>query len=127
MVMLNDLTFVPRDRLVGELHYACKGISDEAFEYVLAVARSFSFGESVQVGDRMINQTRCILTGVGEAKLSITWCFDGKLFLSSTYTREVSGKWSSDKAMPGYAWAIKIEERYQQKLKEIEAAILQES
>jgi hypothetical protein len=126
MVMLSGRSFTSRDRLVGELHYACKAISDEAFGYVLAVAKSFAVTDDLKPGDRLVNQTRCIITGPDEARLNIVWSFDGTRFLSSTYTRHVGGGWTSDRCVPGDVWLVKIEAMYQQKLKEIEAAVLSE-
>jgi hypothetical protein len=127
MVMLSERGFTKRDALVGELHYAVKNISDEAFGYVLEVAKSFSVDKKIDVGDRMVNQTRVVITGHGEARLVIVWSYDGKRFLSSGYARSSTGKWTADTAIQGIAWVVKLEEMYQQKLREIEATLLQES
>jgi hypothetical protein len=127
MVMLSERGFTTRDKLVGELHYAVKHISDEAMGYVLEVAKSFSVDQKINVGDRMVNQTRVVITGDGEARLVIVWSYDGKRFLSNGYTRSSTGKWTADNAVQGVAWVMKLEEVYQQKLREIEATLLQES
>jgi hypothetical protein len=113
--------------LVGRLHYACKKISDEAFQYVLEVAESLSLTDEGQAGDRLVNQTQCVITGTDEARLRIVWSFEGTRFLSSTYTRHASGKWTTDASVLGTAWAVRIEAMYQQKLKEIRAAVLSEA
>lgn len=122
---LNEVEgFTDRDRLVGDLHYACKGISDEAMGYVVSVAQSMSLSKA-PVGDRLVNEIRLVVHDRGEATMQIIWRYDAIAFLSSTYKRLRNGKWQKGLEPINAPWAVSLESRYQTKLTEIEAAVRQ--
>lgn len=122
MVMLNDRCFTKSDRRIGDLHFAVKDISDEAFEYVLKVAQSFSLDDS-SPGKRLVHHTRLLIESDGTAKLKMFWSFDGTPFVSDVYTRDQNGRWTSDVSIVSPVWSARIEGKYLEKLREISAAV----
>ena len=128
-MMKNCIT--ERDRLVGELHYACKQISDEAFGYVLRIAKSLAADRDsgVPLHDRLVERDFCLITGPDTAVLRRFWSFDGEVFLSNTYRRLESGRWvcdEKDTSKFGPKWAVQLEDSFQQKKREVCAAAVQE-
>lgn len=112
MVMLSSTE--KSDRRIGDMYYACKQISDEAFEYVLKVAKCFAIDDS-NIGKRLIKKLECSDQPDGSSVLSISWTFDGDKFISDTYTRSDAGKWTSHKAgAMSVSWSSCVEAMYQQ-------------
>ncbi len=127
MVMLRDDPVVThRDILVGELHYAVKRIPDSELKAVVGFIKRLAVAGSTNVGTRLVNHTRCLITGCGEAVLGLSWSFDGERFISAEYVRQANGRWESANSPTGYHVVEKLEATYQQKLREIEAAALYE-
>ena len=124
-MMINERSFTKSDRRVGELHYAVKNISDEAFDCVLKVAQSFALDDT-SPGKRLVRQLRCVIHADGVAVMRLFWEFDGEPFLSDTYTRGLTGRWTSTMGALSPPWAVRIESFYEQKIKEIAAAVIQE-
>lgn len=128
MVMLRgDSCYEKSDRRVGDLHYAVKNISDEAFDCVLQVAQSFKLDDT-SPGKRLVKQIRCVIHQDGDAEMRIFWEFDGNAFLSDVYTRNAVGRWTSNlTGVLSPPWAVRVEAIFEQKVKEISAAVIQEN
>lgn len=118
-----------RHAMAAELHYAMKNVSDEAFGYVLKVVQSLSGMGSVPVDHQgLVGQTRVVLTGENTASVAIVWSFRNEAFLSSEYFRDASGGWHAADGKPiSGKWLVHLEDRYQQKLREIELTAKSES
>lgn len=125
MVMLREEPAITqRDSLVGELHYAVKRIPDSELKAVVGFVKRLAVDGCTNVGNRLVNHTRCLITGRGEAVLGLSWSFDGERFMSAEYVRKANGRWESANSPTGYSVVEKLESTYQQKLREIEAAVL---
>lgn len=108
--------------MVSQLHYAVKHISDEAMGYVLKVVNSLAVrddGPLMPTG--LLGQTRVVITGEGTAEVAIAWSYKTDAFLSSSYSRSANGGWHClDGKEISSRWMSELEERYLQKLKEVE-------
>lgn len=113
---------VRRDAMVSELHYAVKKISDEAFGYVLKVVNSLAVQDAGPINPgELMGQTRIVITGEHTADVAIVWTHKSEAFLSGEYQRLENGGWRSVDGRPvSSKWMTDLEDRYQQKLKEIE-------
>jgi hypothetical protein len=115
--------------MVSELHFTVKQISDEAFQYLLRVAKSLAVEDAGPVEPYgLIGQTRVVITGEGTAEVAIVWSHRAEVFLSSSYSRRANGGWHSRDGQPiSPTWLVRLEERYQQKLREVEIAAKSEA
>jgi hypothetical protein len=113
-----------REAMVSELHYSVKRISDEAFAYVLKVANSLAVQDAGFVDPMSLQgQTRIVITGEHTADVAVVWSHRQEVFLSSEYQRMECGGWRSLDGKPiSPKWMTDLEDRYQQKLKEVELA-----
>lgn len=120
---------VKRTAMTSELHYAMKGVSDEAFAYVLKVAKSLAVDESPTTDRKsLVGETRVIITGQNTADVAIVWSFRDEAFLSGQYRRAENGGWNSlDGKAVGVKWITDLEERYQRKLLEVQLAVRSEN
>jgi hypothetical protein len=115
---------VKRSSQVTELHYAVKDVSDEAFEYLLKVAKSLAVQDAGPVDPRgLIGQMRVLITGEHTADVAIVWRFRDEAFLSSEYRRMENGGWVSLDGTPvSPSWLTRLEDRYQEKRSQVELA-----
>jgi hypothetical protein len=117
-----------RSAMVSELHYAVKDVSDEAFGYLLKVAKSLAVQDAGPVDPTgLIGQTRVVITGEHTADVAIVWSFRTEAFMSSEYRRLENGGWISLDGKPiSPTWLTRLEDRYQEKLKQVQLAALSE-
>lgn len=117
-----------RQSMVADLIVTMKSVSDESFEYVLKVAHSLAVREDGPIDPQgLLGQTRVVINPDGTASVAVVWSFREEAFLSSFYRRDVSGAWTSlDGKAIGSVWLRKLEDRYQEKLREVRLAALSE-
>lgn len=120
---------VKRTAMTSELHYAMKGVSDEAFAYVLKVAKSLAVDEAWATDRKnLVGETRVIITGQSTADVAVVWSYRDEAFLSGQYRRSENGGWNSlDGKAVGVKWIADLEERYQRKLLEVQLAVRSEN
>jgi hypothetical protein len=71
----------------------------------------------------LIGQTRVVITGEHTADIAIVWSYRNEAFLSSEYRRLDNGGWISLDGKPiSPSWLTKLEERYLEKLQQVELA-----
>jgi hypothetical protein len=117
-----------RHAMIADLIVTMKSVSDESFEYVLKVAHSLAVREDGPIDPSgLLGQTRVVINADGTAHVAVVWSFRQEAFLSSSYRRDVTGAWSSlDGKQFGSVWLRKLEDRYQEKLREVRLVALSE-
>lgn len=125
MVREQNESQLERDRQVGELHYAIQELSQERLEAVLQFAQSIK-DTKAPVATRLVKQVRCIFQPDGVTVMRVFWEFDGEQIMSDVYNRKSDGQWTSaNLGLLSAYQAERIEEMYQQKWREVGAAVVQ--
>lgn len=110
-----------RDRMLGDLHYACRRLSKEHCEAVLKLAKAFAVDDGSYVGTRLVNQNRVLIAEDGRVSIRVIWFYDDVEFLRSDYYRSAAGEWSSSVKSTQLS-SDGLEQLYQAKLKLIDRA-----